>query len=293
MIYSMTGFGRSIVTKEGRELQVELKSVNHRYLDISVRMPKALCAFEDMIRKTISSRLKRGHIDVFVTYRNTACLSREVQVDLTLLSAYLGAFSQIRERFPQLENDISLLSVSRLPDVLTVIEAPEDEQTVSGMLTLALDEALDSVLRMRASEGEHLVGDIRGRLDLIRNRLGLVEQRSPSVVLEYREKLSERITALLQGTTLDAARLQTEVAIFADRSSITEEIVRLDSHLGQVAKTLDAGGAVGRKLDFVVQEMNREANTIGSKANDLEITNSVLEIKGETEKIREQVQNIE
>ncbi|MFZ5975965.1 MAG: YicC/YloC family endoribonuclease [Bacillota bacterium] len=292
MIYSMTGFGRSIVSRDGRELQVELKSVNHRYLDISVRMPKALGALEDMVRKLLAAKLARGHIDVFISYRNTAQSSRKVHVDLGLLGAYLDAFTSIEDRF-HLQNDITLLGAGRLPDVLTVADVPEDEEVISAMLTDALEEAVGSVLRMRAAEGEHLLGDMLQRLDLIRDRLKIIEQRSPVVVLEYKEKLEERIAALMQGTVPDTNRLQTEVAVFADRSSITEEIVRLKSHLTQFARTANAGGAAGRKLDFMVQEMNREVNTIGSKANDLDITNSVLEIKGEIEKIREQVQNIE
>lgn len=292
MIYSMTGFGRSIVSRDGRELQVELKSVNHRYLDISVRMPKALGALEDMVRKLLAAKLARGHIDVFISYRNTAQSSRKVHVDLGLLGAYLDAFTSIEDRF-HLQNDITLLGAGRLPDVLTVADVPEDEEVISAMLTDALEEAVGSVLRMRAAEGEHLLGDMLQRLDLIRDRLEIIEQRSPVVVLEYKEKLEERIAALTQGTVPDTNRLQTEVAVFADRSSITEEIVRLKSHLTQFARTANAGGAAGRKLDFMVQEMNREVNTIGSKANDLDITNSVLEIKGEIEKIREQVQNIE
>lgn len=291
--YSMTGFGRGIVSRDGRELQVELKSVNHRYLDVSVRMPRSLNAFEDMVRKALSARIARGHIDVYITYRNNAPAARAVQADLELLAAYMDAFSGIRERFPGLIDDVTLLGAARLPDVLTVADAPEDEETVGGMLREALEEAANSVLKMRAAEGACLLADIEKRLGLISGLLAEIERRSPAMVLEYREKLNERISLLMQGKMPDEARLLTEVAVFADRSSITEEIVRLKSHLSQFAGLAKEEGAIGRRLDFIVQEMNREANTIGSKANDLAITNAVLQIKGEIEKIREQVQNIE
>ncbi len=293
MANSMTGFGRGIAMDEGRELQVELKAVNHRYLDISLRMSKALGAFEDRIRKTLSQKLARGHVDVYVSYRNFGLTGREVRADLQLAAAYMEALAQIKERFPALHDDITLLGVSRLPDVLAVTDGPEDEEAVAALLDAALGQALESMTAMRAAEGENLVADVLVRIGLIAERLRVVEEQAPAVVTDYRDRLTERIAALNPGAQLDEARLATEVALFADRCSVTEEIVRLKSHLAQFEKTARAEGAVGRKLDFMVQEMNRETNTIGSKANDLTITNAVLEIKGEIEKIREQIQNIE
>jgi len=212
---------------------------------------------------------------------------------LQLAAAYMEALAQIKERFPALHDDITLLGVSRLPDVLAVTDGPEDEEAVAALLDAALGQALESMTAMRAAEGENLVADVLVRIGLIAERLRVVEEQAPAVVTDYRDRLTERIAALNPGTQLDEARLATEVALFADRCSVTEEIVRLKSHLAQFEKTARTEGAVGRKLDFMVQEMNRETNTIGSKANDLTITNAVLEIKGEIEKIREQIQNIE
>ena len=293
MIFSMTGFGRGTAAKGDRELQVELKSVNHRYLDIAVRMPKTLNVFEERIRKTVAAKLSRGHIDVFVTYRNTGAASRTVNADLHLVGAYMEALGHIRQNYPGLQDDVTLLGVSRLPDVFTVLDGPEDEAAIGALLDEAMEQALSGLLTMREMEGKNLIADIEARLNTITGTVSEIEKLAPKVVFEYRDRLTERIAVLARGIQLDEARLQTEVALFADRCSIVEETVRLQSHLTQFMNIAKAGGPVGRKLDFIVQEINREANTIGSKANDLQITNGVLEIKGEVEKIREQVQNIE
>lgn len=289
----MTGFGRGKAELNGREIQIEMKSVNHRYLDISLRMPRTFNVFEDIIRKTIATYLSRGHVDVFVTYNNTGEASKEVQVDLNVLSAYMNAFIKIEESFNSLRNDVTLMNVSRLPDVMSVVDSQDDEQAIGDLLTQALDQALTGLKGMRVLEGKSLIDDAKDRLKLIKSNINDIETMSDTVVEEYKEKLNDRIAMLLDGVTLDENRLQAEVAVFADRCNVTEEIVRLKSHIDQFVETLGTDTAIGRKLDFIVQEMNREANTIGSKANNFKITNAVVEIKGEIEKIREQVQNIE
>ncbi len=289
----MTGFGRGKAELNGREIQIEMKSVNHRYLDISLRMPRTFNVFEDIIRKTIATYLSRGHVDVFVTYTNTGDASKEVQVDLNVLSAYMDAFIKIEESFDSLRNDVTLMNVSRLPDVMSVVDSQDDEQAIGELLIQALNQALTGLKGMRVLEGKSLIDDAKDRLRLIEANIKDIETMSDTVVEEYKEKLNDRITMLLDGVALDENRLQAEVAVFADRCNVTEEIVRLKSHIDQFVEALETDNAIGRKLDFIVQEMNREANTIGSKANNLKITNAVVEIKGEIEKIREQVQNIE
>lgn len=292
MISSMTGFGQGAVERDGRELTLELKSVNHRYLDISYRMPRHLGFMEEALRSLLSQTLSRGHVDVFVSYRNTRQDARKIELDMDLLSAYLSAAKQASQRF-SLRDDLGLCAALRLPDVISVIAGDEDKDALLDIAFEAAKLALQELKGMRAQEGERLCKDLESRVDLIRDIAGKIASRAPDVVLEYQQKLGERIEKLLQGVEIDPSRLAAEVAVFADKSSIDEEIVRLGSHIAQMKLLLYGDEAAGRKLDFIVQEMNRELNTIGSKANDAEIANLVILGKAEVEKIREQVQNIE
>lgn len=291
-MYSMTGYGRGSAMCDGREITVEFKSVNHRYLDISMRLPRHLAFLEDVLRRLLSENLSRGHIDVFINYRNTRSDARSVRIDTALLDAYLSAAKETAARF-DLQNDIGLNAALRLPDVTEIAEADEDRDAVSALCTEAATVAIAELKQMRLLEGERLKADLSARVDTVLSLAEKIAVRAPLVIEEYRQKLNDRIEQLLQTTEIDRTRLATEVALFADRASIDEEIVRLNSHVAQMRLLMADGEPVGRKLDFVVQEMNREFNTIGSKANDGTLTSCVLSGKNEIEKIREQVQNIE
>ena len=293
MVSSMTGFGRGMAAQDGREMTVELKSVNHRYLDLSFRMPRHISFAEDTLRTALNDSLSRGHVDVYVNYRNTRSDAKEVRIDTALLGAYLksvkAAAAELRE-----ENDMTLSNALRLPDVTDIVEADEDDEAVKALTKEAIDKAIAELITARRGEGERLANDLTERLATVDELRGKIETRAPMVVEEYRIKLNERIEAMLGGTVeVDAQRLATEVALFADKASIDEELVRLKSHTAQARELLSQSEAAGRRLDFVVQEMNREFNTIGSKANDAEIAKLVILGKAELEKIREQVQNIE
>lgn len=293
MVSSMTGFGRGRVAQDGREMTVELKSVNHRYLDLSFRMPRHISFAEDTLRTALNDSLSRGHVDVYVNYRNTRSDAKEVRIDTALLGAYLksvkAAAAELRE-----ENDMTLSNALKLPDVTDIVEADEDDEAVKALTKEAVDKAIAELITARRGEGERLANDLTERLATVDELRGKIETRAPMVVEEYRIKLNERIEAMLGGTVeVDAQRLATEVALFADKASIDEELVRLKSHTAQARELLSQSEAAGRRLDFVVQEMNREFNTIGSKANDAEIAKLVILGKAELEKIREQVQNIE
>lgn len=292
MVNSMTGFGRSLLSRDGREITVELKSVNHRYLDVSFRMPRHIGFVEDSLRNILSQELKRGHVDVYLFYRNTREDARQVSVDQTLLGAYLEVARGVAERF-QLRDDIGLSAALRLPDVTNVIAAEEDREAVCSLAEEACLCACQELKAMRAAEGSRLFADVRSRCETVEALANHIAQRAPLVVEEYRQKLQERIAALLSGAEVDQSRLAMEVALFADKANIDEELVRLNSHVGQMRAMLQGDEPAGRKLDFIVQEMNREFNTIGSKANDAQIVNLVIQGKAEVEKIREQVQNIE
>ncbi len=292
MVCSMTGFGRASLLRDGRELTVELKSVNHRYLDLGFRMPRHISFLEDEIRHTLSSRLTRGHVDVFLTYRNTREDSKTASLDEALLAAYIEAAKSCAEKFG-LTDDLTVTSALRLPDVIDVANAEEDSEAVTKLLAEVLDAACAELIGMRLLEGQRLCTDLTARLDTVLRIRGEIASRAPLVVEDYRQKLNERISSLLIPAEIDAARLATEVALFADRANIDEELVRLQSHVDAARELLSKDEPVGRKLDFIVQEMNREFNTIGSKANDKQITALVIEGKAEIEKIREQVQNLE
>ena len=288
---SMTGYGRCHIEEDGREMTVEVKSVNHRFLDISYRLSRALSFLDDAVRKGVGARLARGHVDVFVTYANHRQDAKEVRVDTALAVAYQKAVMELSAALGR-DADLPLSDYTRLPDVLTVQEKEEDQQTVRELFERALSGALDGLVAMREQEGERMRADILekiGNIEALRNG---VAERAPLVVAEYRDKLHQRIAALTEGE-IDEARLITEVAIFADRAAIDEELVRLLSHAAAIRETVELAEPVGRKLDFLVQELNREVNTIGSKASDTMIAQAVVNAKGEIEKLREQVQNIE
>ena len=292
MISSMTGFGRATVASDGREITIELKSVNHRYLDLAFRMPRHIGFIEDVLRQLLSEQLSRGHVDIYVNYRNTRMDARTVVIDEALMGAYLTAARKAAAQY-ELKDDISLSTAMRFPDVTDVIEAEEDRDAVAALAREAALRAVTALKRMRAGEGERLCNDLLNRVTTVESIAAKIDTRAPLVVEEYRTKLSERIESMLGGVEVDRTRLATEVALFADKASINEELVRLASHVTEMRNVLGSDEAAGRRLDFVVQEMNREFNTIGSKANDAEITNLVIAGKGEIEKIREQVQNIE
>ncbi len=291
-MYSMTGYGKGVASADGREMTVELKSVNHRFLDVSMRLPRHLSFLEDVFRAVLNEQLSRGHVDVFVNYRNARSDARAVTVDEPLMAAYVAAAREVNTRLG-LQDDLSLTAALRLPDVTEVREANEDTDAVTKLAKDAILLAAEQMKAMRLAEGTRLKNDLSARTDAVEVIAGQIAAFAPQVIEEYRAKLTERIEALLGATMVDRARLATEVALFADKASIDEELVRLESHIAQMRLLLNDAQPVGRKLDFVVQEMNREFNTIGSKANDATLTNHVLAAKAEIEKIREQVQNIE
>ena len=288
---SMTGYGRGLVCEAGREMTVEVKSVNHRFLDVSFRLARPIAFLDDAVRSGVAARLARGHVDVFVNYVNHRADARQVRVDTQLALAYQKAVQELGKTL-NLVGELPLEEYTRLPDVLTVEECGEDQDIVRALFMRALNLALDELTAMRIREGESLKRDMLGKLEAIELLRGQIETRAPRVVEEYRAKLSQRLSALLSGD-LDEARFLTEVAIFADRAAIDEELVRLMSHIAQLRATAALEEPVGRKLDFLVQELNREFNTIGSKASDAQIAQCVVAAKGEIEKLREQVQNIE
>lgn len=292
MARSMTGFGHAVVSKDGRELSIELKSVNHRFLDLALRMPRSLAFLEDTARNTLGMMLARGHVDIFANYRNTRNDSKKVEINMPMLSAYMTAARQAAEELG-IENDLTLSRALRLTDIVSVTEADDDRPALAELMKDALTRAANELIAMRMREGERLSSDMKTRLGVIADIREKISERAPLVVEEQRKKLNERIESLLSETEIDRARLATEIALFADKVSIDEELVRLSSHIAAAGELLENNGSIGRKLDFIVQEMNREFNTIGSKANDKTIASLVIDGKAELEKMREQVQNFE
>ncbi len=288
----MTGYGRGSVNRDGRMMTVELKSVNHRYLDISIRLPRHITFLEEIFRAELNNSVCRGHIDVFVNYRNIRNDARSIQIDEALVEQYILAGRALGERL-SITDDLALSSVLRLPDVAVLAEAEEDCDAVVLLAKEATAQALAELKSMREKEGVSLYHDLSVHADEVLRLTEEITLRAPSVVQEYRDKLNERIAQVLAETEIDKARLSTEIALFADRAAIDEEIVRLRSHVKQFRATIDGNEPAGRRLDFIVQEMNREFNTIGSKANDSDLVNAVLLGKGEVEKLKEQVQNVE
>ena len=293
MIKSMTGFGRCEITDGERKFTVEMKSVNHRYLDANIRMPKKLNFFESSIRNVLKQSVHRGKVDIFITYEDLSEGQVSLKYNEALASEYLTYFKKMQETF-SLENDIRVSTLSRYPEVLTMEEQVLDEDELWNGLKKALDGAIKQFVETRTIEGENLRKDIIDKLD---GMLGLVEQieiRAPKILAEYREKLENKVKELLEDTQMEESRIAAEVVIFADKICTDEEVVRLRSHITHMKETLLSNDAnIGRKLDFIAQEMNREANTILSKANDLEVSNIGIDLKTEIEKVREQIQNIE
>jgi len=295
MIRSMTGYGRGEGAYEGVNITVELRSVNNRYLDCSVKMPRTYIFAEEALKERVQSKVGRGKVDVFVNIVHTGGEALSVTVNEELAKGYIDALWRLYELGggQKVKMDYSATDLARFQDVLIVEKHEEDLEMVKAQLLEVLDRALDDFNAMRTREGEKLATDILNRAVTIENLTALVEERSPKTVAEYRAKLEARMQEVLQNVQIEPARLLTEAAIFADKVAVDEETVRLRSHLGQLREMLGKGGAVGRKLDFLIQEFNREANTIGSKCSDIEITKTVVDIKAEIEKIREQIQNIE
>ena len=289
---SMTGYGKGVASNDGRELTVELKSVNHRFLDVSMRLPRVLSCIEDPIRQTIAARLSRGHVDVFVNYRNTRTDAKTVRVDDALLSAYVKAARSANETLG-LKDDLTLSNVLRLPDVTEIVPADEDTDALIALAKDATGLALNGLIEMRAAEGTRLRAALLSGVNAMDAYREEILARAPFVSEDYRKKLNERIESVLSSSEIDRTRLATEVALFADRCCIDEELVRLKSHIAQFRIYLDSKDPIGKNMDFIVQEMNRECNTIGSKANDAVLTKAVLACKAEIEKLREQIQNVE
>jgi len=293
MVRSMTGFGRGTYSENGKEFTVEIKSVNHRYIDFYIKMPRQIAFLEDKVREVVAKSLFRGKVDIFISFEDRSDDSKSVTLDEALASAYIQAIKKLKEKYG-LVDDISVSLVSRFPDVLRIEKNEDDEELLWKVLNNALEMAIASLIQMREKEGNELRNSLLQKADYMEEIITKITQRSPEVVLEYKQKLENRIKDLLNQQTIDENRIAMEVAIFADRCGIDEELVRLGSHLIQLREILNIKKQpVGRKLDFLVQEINREINTIGSKSNDIIITKDVLDLKSETEKIREQIQNIE
>ena len=292
MIKSMTGFGRCELSNEKRKITVELKSVNHRYLDVNIRMPKKLNFFESAIRTLLKEYMQRGKVDMFISYEDYSEQTLAVKYNATIAKEYLTYLQQMADEF-NLENDIRVSSLSRYPEVLTMEEQSADEDELWSDLSQPIREACTQFVATRTTEGEHLKQDLVEKLHHMRDNVDKVEQRAPQIIAEYRSKLMEKVNELLGDTQIDEARLSTEIVLFADKICTDEETVRLKSHITSMLNALERSEGIGRKLDFIAQEMNREANTILSKSNDLETSDIAIELKTEIEKVREQIQNIE
>ena len=290
-MHSMTGYGKGIAEADGKKITIEIKTVNHRYLDLGLKFPKTFLFLEDSIKKQIGARLTRGHVDMYLSYEQTENAKGGYAVDFELLENYLSIASEIADK-SGLSNDVTVSSLIRNGDIVARAENEEDEALLSELTKSALAGALSALVEARAKEGETIKADLISKLDNMQASLNKIKEFAPCVVKDYREKLTARISELIDGG-VDEGRIATEVAIFADKCCIDEEITRLGAHIELMKKTLSLAKPIGRDLDFRVQEMNRETNTIGSKANDLRITEEVLALKNEIEKIREQAQNVE
>ena len=292
IVRSMTGFGRGEAENEGRRYTVEIRSVNHRFLDISIKMPKVLSKFESSVRNVMKEYLERGKVDVFISFYNTASETECVRYNKGIASEYLKYLREMSDEFG-LDDDVRISLLSRFPDVFTTEEAELDEDRIWSEFEPVLRKALEEIRSSREREGENLKIDLLAKLKDMEKEVSVIEKRGPEIIENYRAKLTEKVKEMLQDSTIDEARIVTEVTIFADKICVDEEITRLRSHIGAMTKELEKGGAIGRKLDFIAQEMNREANTTLSKANDLITSDTAIEIKTGIEKIREQIQNLE
>lgn len=292
MIKSMTGYGRAAVTAGGREITVELRSVNNRYLDCTVKLPRMFSFAEDAVKRRVKEAISRGKVDVYITVTQTESTDVKVQLNRPVLEGYLSAMRTIAAEYG-VQDDISVTALARLQDIFLVDRQEEDEEAAQKDILAAVDAALRKHTEMRCREGEAMEADLRSRAATILGLVADVEARSPETVREYRERLAAKMQEVLENTSIDESRILTEAAVFADKIAVDEETVRLHSHLSQLRDMLRGDEPVGRKLDFLIQEINRECNTIGSKCSDLTITQDVVNMKAEVEKIREQVQNIE
>lgn len=292
MIKSMTGFGRCEYQQDSKKFTVELKSVNHRYLDVNIRMPKKLNFFETSIRALLKEYATRGKVDIFISYEDSAEEQKALKYHPVLAAEYVKYFRQMSEEFG-IEDDLSASVLAQCPEVLVMEAQPEDEEEIWKGLKAALEGAFQQLAETRTVEGEHLKKDILGKLEHMESLVSRIEEHSPEIVAQYRAKLEEKMKDLLADTQIEESRIAAEVILFADKICTDEEIVRLKSHISHMRDTLELSEGIGRKLDFIAQEMNREANTTLSKANDLEISNYAIDLKTEIEKVREQIQNIE
>lgn len=292
MLKSMTGFGRYELSEGERKITVEMKAVNHRYLDVTLKMPKKLNFFESAIRTLLKEYVQRGKIDVFITYEDLSSKGAALTYNRAVAAQYMDYFRQMAEEF-DLDNNVKVTDLARCPEVLTLEDQQEDEEEIWQMLEQAVRGACEKFVETRVREGEALKTDLLAKLDEMLGLVAVIEERSPQIVKEYRTKLENKVLELLADTQMDEGRIATEVTIFADKICVDEEIVRLKSHIEAMKNALKAGGSIGRKLDFIAQEMNREANTTLSKANDLALADCAIDLKTGIEKVREQIQNLE
>jgi uncharacterized protein (TIGR00255 family) len=288
----MTGFGRSEFSEGQRKITVEMKSVNHRYLEAGIKMPKKLNVFEARIRDLLKKYAQRGKIDIFITYEDLTENKVDLKYNNDIASKYMRIFEQMAEQF-QMRNDVTISALSRYPEVISMEEEVADEEELWNFIKTAIESACEQFVSTRIIEGENLKKDFMNKLDNMSAIVAFIEERSPEIMREYRTKLENKVKDLLGDTMIDENRIATEVVIYADKICVDEETVRLKSHIAHARQCLEEAGGVGRKLDFIAQEMNREANTILSKANDIEISNQAIDLKTEIEKVREQIQNIE
>ena len=292
MLKSMTGFGRCEIANEQQKITVEMKAVNHRYSDINIKMPKKLSIFEAGMRGILKKHIQRGKVDVFISYEDYTENNMVLKYNEELAAEYVEVLKHMSEKFG-IENDVRTSSLSRYPDVLSLEEQAVDTDELWSVLESALEQACTQFVESRLVEGENLKNDLIGKLDGMLVDVDYIEARSPEILTEHRQRLEAKVRELLGDSTIDESRIITETTIFADKICVDEEIVRLRSHIASTRQALIDGGSIGRKLDFIAQEMNREANTILSKANDLEVANHAINLKTEIEKVREQIQNIE
>ena len=292
MIRSMTGFGRCVTEDEKRRFIVEVKAVNHRYLDLNIKMPRKLYAFESALRSLTGKTVQRGKVDMYITLENKACGDNSIRYNREAAGEYLKFLEEMKEEFG-LEDDIRLSTLSRYPEVFTLEEAKADDEEIWSLLERAVEGALEQFSESREKEGENLKQDLLDKLEGMKSKVAQIEEQAPQVIKDYQERLFAKVKEMLSDSNIDENRILMETAVFADRVCVDEETVRLKSHIDHMITELERGGAVGRKLDFLAQEMNREANTTLSKSSDLTITGVAIELKTEIEKIREQVQNLE
>ena len=292
MLKSMTGFGRCENITDEYRISVEMKAVNHRYLDLSIKMPKKFNYFEASIRTLLKKYIQRGKVDLFINYEDYTQGNMCLKYNRALAAEYMDYFNKMAEEF-SIQNDVKVSTLAKFPEVFSMEQAPDDEEHPWGILSAALEDAAVRFVQSREVEGEHLKNDLLGKLDYMTGLVDYIEGRSPQILTEYRAKLEAKVQELLNGTAMDEGRIAAEVTIYADKICVDEETVRLRSHIENTRKDLLSGGSVGRKLDFIAQEMNREANTILSKSNDLSISDKAIALKTEIEKVREQIQNIE